>query len=72
MGMVAWGRDLMLALPCVRLRWIIASSALEMKDSTCMVGSSSEFCCEAHFSGRFPDLHITPAQLGRVVTVSSK
>lgn len=85
MDVVVWGRDLSvaslqagqgdlaaLALPCVTLRWVITSSGLEMKVSTCMVGSSSELCCEAHFSGRFPDLHAAPAQLGRAVRVSSK
>lgn len=84
LDMVAWGRGLSVAslqaeqgdlaalvLPCVTLRWVITSSALEMKDSTRMVGSGSEFCCEAHFSRRFPDLHTAPTQLGRAVRVSS-
>lgn len=69
MDVVVWGRGLSvaslqagrgdlaaLALPCVTLRWVITSSGLEMRVSTCMVGSSRELCCEAHFSGRFPDL----------------
>lgn len=85
MDIVAWGRGLSvdslqagqgdlaaLALPCVTMRWVITSSALEMEDLTCMVGSGNEFCCEAHFSGRFPDLHTAPAQLGRAFGVSSK
>lgn len=32
-----------LSLPCVMLGWM-TSSAVEIKDSTCAVGSSSEFC----------------------------
>lgn len=82
-GMVAWGRGLSVASagraggsgsagsPLCYAE-VVTSSALEMKDSTRMMGSRSEFCCEAHFSRRFPDLRTTPAQLGRAVRVSSK
>lgn len=38
-----------LALPCVMLGWM-TSSAVEIKDSTCAVGSSSEFCPATHLS----------------------
>lgn len=85
MDVVVWGRGLSvaslqagqgdlaaLALPCVTLRWVIANNALEMKVSTCMVRSGSEFCYKDHFSGRFPDLYTAPAQLERAVRVISK